>query len=153
MPIDFKPDVGVPFACHATVDSSGRECKWETERPRSSLAKPSGRASKFTAKSEHSGLYTSADLSGWDIHRSLGFPGESPYTRAIYDLGFGIGADQREDARGAVDQVFQWHFGRRKAPIESALSVGLHRTGNGRQPVGGTWRSGHTLSSSAGGFD
>jgi hypothetical protein len=134
MPIDFKPEVGVPFACHATVDSSGRECKRETERPRSSLAKPSGRASKSTAKSEHStrGLYTSADLSGWDINCSLGFPGESPYTRAIYGLGFGIGADQREDARGAVDQVFQWHSGRRKAPIESALLVGLHRTGNRR---------------------
>ena len=48
--------------------------------------KQSERASEFTTVSGYliRGLYSAADLSGWDPDRDLGLPGAPPYTRGIH---------------------------------------------------------------------
>jgi methylmalonyl-CoA mutase, N-terminal domain len=48
--------------------------------------KQSERASEFTTVSGYPirGLYSAADLSGWDPDRDLGLPGAPPYTRGIH---------------------------------------------------------------------
>ena len=65
---------------------SPREIAWEENTLGPTLAKSPERQSEFTTISAHPirRLYTSADLSGWDPQRDLGYPGEPPYTRGIH---------------------------------------------------------------------
>src|SRR3954464_10512478 len=61
-------------------------------------------------------LYTEEDLAGWDTERDLGFPGEFPYTRGVYETmhrgrlwtmrmfaGFGTAVETNERFRYLLD--------------------------------------------------
>jgi methylmalonyl-CoA mutase N-terminal domain/subunit len=65
---------------------SAQETAWENTTLGPTLEKSPERQSEFTTISGYPirRLYTPADLSGWDPHRDLGFPGEPPYTRGIH---------------------------------------------------------------------
>src|SRR3974390_2701840 len=65
---------------------SGAERAWEDNTLAPTLAKNPERQKEFTTVSGYPirRLYTEADLDGWDADRSLGFPGEPPYTRGIH---------------------------------------------------------------------
>jgi len=65
---------------------SPKERAWEENTLKPTLEKSPERQSEFTTISGYPirGLYTPADLTGWDPDRNLGFPGEPPYTRGIH---------------------------------------------------------------------
>jgi methylmalonyl-CoA mutase N-terminal domain/subunit len=67
-------------------EPSAQERAWEENTLRPTLEKSPERQTEFTTISGYPirRLYTPADLSGWDPHRDLGFPGEPPYTRGIH---------------------------------------------------------------------
>jgi methylmalonyl-CoA mutase N-terminal domain/subunit len=67
-------------------EPSVQERAWEENTLRPTLEKSPERQTEFTTISGYPirRLYTPADLSGWDPHRDLGFPGEPPYTRGIH---------------------------------------------------------------------
>jgi methylmalonyl-CoA mutase N-terminal domain/subunit len=70
----------------AQREPSAEERAWEENTLRPTLEKSAERQSEFTTISGYPirRLYTPADLPGWDPNRSLGFPGEPPYTRGIH---------------------------------------------------------------------
>jgi methylmalonyl-CoA mutase N-terminal domain/subunit len=70
----------------APREPSAEERAWEENTLRPTLEKSAERQSEFTTISGYPirRLYTPADLPGWDPNRSLGFPGEPPYTRGIH---------------------------------------------------------------------
>ena len=65
---------------------SAKEKSWEENTLRPTLEKNPERQTEFTTVSGYPirGLYTPADLEGWNPERDLGFPGEPPYTRGIH---------------------------------------------------------------------
>src|SRR6202049_1070662 len=65
---------------------SAKEKLWEENTLRPTLEKNPERQGEFTTVSGYPirGLYTQADLEGWNPDRDLGFPGEPPYTRGIH---------------------------------------------------------------------
>jgi len=65
---------------------SAKEKSWEENTLRPTLEKNPERQEEFTTVSGYPirGLYTPADLEGWNPERDLGFPGEPPYTRGIH---------------------------------------------------------------------
>jgi methylmalonyl-CoA mutase N-terminal domain/subunit len=75
-----------PLATPVSRKPSPREADWELNQLRPALEKSPERTVEFTTVSGHPirGLYTPADLPGWDPERDLGLPGEAPYTRGIH---------------------------------------------------------------------
>jgi methylmalonyl-CoA mutase, N-terminal domain len=67
-------------------EASAAETRWEKNTLEPTLAKNPERQKEFTTVSSYPirRLYTESDLTGWDAHRDLGFPGEPPYTRGIH---------------------------------------------------------------------
>src|SRR5579864_2770945 len=65
---------------------SAKEKSWEENTLRPTLEKNPERQEEFTTVSGYPirGLYTPADLEGWNAQRDLGQPGEPPYTRGIH---------------------------------------------------------------------
>src|SRR5216683_7316933 len=65
---------------------SPKELAWEQNTLNPTLAKNPERAPEFTTISAYPirRLYTPSDLAGWDPNRTLGYPGEPPYTRGIH---------------------------------------------------------------------
>src|SRR6202795_962898 len=65
---------------------SAREKSWQENTLGPTLEKNPERQAEFTTVSGYPirGLYTPADLEGWNPERDLGFPGDPPYTRGIH---------------------------------------------------------------------
>jgi methylmalonyl-CoA mutase N-terminal domain/subunit len=65
---------------------SPQEHAWEKNTLAPTLEKSPERPAEFTTVSSYPirGLYTQADLAGWNPERDLGYPGEPPYTRGIH---------------------------------------------------------------------
>jgi len=65
---------------------SAKEKSWEENTLQPTLEKNPERQAEFTTVSGYPirGLYTPADLEGWNPERDLGFPGGPPYTRGIH---------------------------------------------------------------------
>src|ERR1700740_3593513 len=65
---------------------SAAEKAWEKSTLAPTLRKIPERQKEFTTTSSYPirGLYTEADLAGWDPAHDLVFPGEPPYTRGIH---------------------------------------------------------------------
>src|SRR5579864_7066933 len=98
---------------------SAKEKSWEENTLRPTLEKNPERQEEFTTVSGYPirGLYTPADLEGWNPERDLGFPGEPPYTRGIHSTmhrgrlwtmrqfaGFGAAEDTNQRFRYLLSQ-------------------------------------------------
>ena len=69
-------------------DPSPKERTWEENTLRPTLENNPERQAEFTTISGHPirRLYTPADLRDWDPGRSLGLPGEPPYTLSLIHI-------------------------------------------------------------------
>ena len=98
---------------------SAKEKLWEENTLGPTLEKNPERQGGFTTVSGYPirGLYTQADLEGWNPDRDLGFPGEPPYTRGIHSTmhrgrlwtmrqfaGFGAAEDTNQRFRYLLSQ-------------------------------------------------
>src|SRR5258708_39366315 len=98
---------------------SPAERAWMEKTLEAALEQSPERAREFTTVSGHPirGLYTQADLGGWDPVRDLGAPGAPPYTRGIHATmyqgrlwtmrqfaGFGAAADTNRRFRFLLSQ-------------------------------------------------
>jgi methylmalonyl-CoA mutase N-terminal domain/subunit len=106
-----------PAATHRKP--SAKEKSWEENMLRPTLEKNPERQAEFTTVSGYPirGLYTPADLEGWNPARDLGYPGEPPYTRGIHSTmhrgrlwtmrqfaGFGAAEDTNQRFRYLLSQ-------------------------------------------------
>jgi methylmalonyl-CoA mutase N-terminal domain/subunit len=106
-----------PAAPHRKL--SAKEKSWEENTLRPTLEKNPERQTEFTTVSNYPirGLYTPADLEGWNPDRDLGYPGEPPYTRGIHSTmyrgrlwtmrqfaGFGAAEDTNQRFRYLLSQ-------------------------------------------------
>jgi methylmalonyl-CoA mutase, N-terminal domain len=98
---------------------SAKENLWEENTLGPTLEKNPERQGEFTSVSGYPirGLYTPADLEGWNPDRDLGYPGEPPYTRGIHSTmhrgrlwtmrqfaGFGAAEDTNQRFRYLLSQ-------------------------------------------------